>query len=264
MFFSLAVVALLSSCVGEDRFTNLFNENEYTVQGAVIETSNVVNGFFDLGDPDNASVGLDMSSLGAAVNATEVFMSYNGGESKSFANVSSLPSSLTITLNEALSAMGLNLADLAVGDAFALNFETSTAEGTFKTGKSFPIPVTCKSELAGMYDYSTENYFCEGDAVTGSVEIVESSAGVYVFSDWAFGTYQACYGGEAQSWGSLSLTDVCNTLTVGGLDNYGDTWSYSNLSVNGDKLTFTWENTYGESGTTTLTNPNGDWPPLSL
>lgn len=263
MFFSLAVVAMLSSCVGEDRFTDLFPENEYSVKGAVIETSNVVNGFFDLGDPDNASVGFDMSSLGADVSSTEIFMKYNDGDKKSFTTVSSLPSSQTVTLNEALATTGVEQSALAVGDVFEVSFETTTADGVLETGKVFPVPVTCKSTLAGSYEYTTSTYFCDGDALTGTVDIIEASAGIYTFSDWSFGSYDACYGGPAQNYGTLTITDICNTLSIAGADNYGDSWSWSSFSVSGNEITFNWENTYGETGTTTLVNPDG-WPPLSL
>ncbi|MDX1406674.1 MAG: hypothetical protein R3330_01040, partial [Saprospiraceae bacterium] len=65
-------------------------------------------------------------------------------------------------------------------------------------------------------------------------------------------------------WGSLQLVDVCNRISVSGVDNYGDSWQFVINSISGADLNATWSNTYGEFGTVIISRTDGaDWPPLS-
>lgn len=63
--------------------------------------------------------------------------------------------------------------------------------------------------------------------------------------------------------GSLQIYDVCNLIFPTGLSQYGDIYTFSNGSSSGTSFSFSWDNTYGELGTVTLTRQDGrDWPPL--
>jgi hypothetical protein len=64
------------------------------------------------------------------------------------------------------------------------------------------------------------------------------------------------------------LTDACNVLTYSGADDYSETWSLvdGSVSVSADNktLSYTWENTYGESAAVELTYADGSsWPALT-
>ena len=68
-----------------------------------------------------------------------------------------------------------------------------------------------------------------------------------------------CYEGGNATGGDLAFTDVCAVGSFTGFtDSFGDTWTFTS-SVDGTEWTIEWVNTYGESATSVLTNPNG-WP----
>jgi len=219
-----------------------------------------VNGFYDLGDLDNTFVAFDVNSGGDAVSNVTIMKSFSGAAG-SFGPVEHTSGSLgnySISINDAVSGLGITADQVEVGDSFTF---TTTAG---PSSRSLVVNASCSSALAGTYAYSSTGYFCDdAGALTGEVTITEAAAGVYDISDWAFGTYEQCYGGAAQSWGSLQLTDLCNTINIIGADNYGDSWTYTVDGVSGADLTITWANTYGEFGTVVLSRTDGtEWPPL--
>lgn len=259
--FLSATVLVFSSCTDPDIITKA-EENLFNTQGAIVSATDVTSGFFDLGDIPNAVYSSTLVANGEDISNTNVMLSRNGGDEVMVTSVSSFPSDFSLSLTDAVSALGISTDDVAVGDNFSLRFASTTGSGTYSTGARVGVLATCSSALAGEYAYVQGDSFCGGDATSGTVTLTETAAGRYTFDDWSFGSYMVCYGGPAASWGTLELTDVCNTLAIDGLDNYSDTWDITNISTSGDQFTFTWSNTYGEAGTVTLTNPNGDWPPL--
>ncbi|HPG09444.1 MAG TPA: hypothetical protein P5275_17220 [Saprospiraceae bacterium] len=186
---------------------------------------------------------------------------------------------VSITPADAMAALGLTMADLGPGDAFKVkgtlvlndgsihgqdNSTSALIGGAFRGQFDITFSVACPSSLDGSYPFETTASWC-GETKSGNVTIVAKGGGVYTFSDWSFGAYQACYGGDALGWGALQFKDVCSEVSFSGFtDNYGETWTF-NSTLEGDKWTITWENTYidgsaPESGTAILTNPGGDWP----
>ena len=131
------------------------------------------------------------------------------------------------------------------------------------------VNFACTSALAGTYQFSTVNAFAPGlplvsGPVTGTVTLTANAAGnEYAISDSSFGAY-GVWAGYAPISTGVRLVDQCNTLSFTGANaQYGDTWSISNVVVNGNKLTFRWTTSYGEYATTTLTKSNGNWPALN-
>ncbi|WP_366184925.1 hypothetical protein [Flavobacterium ovatum] len=126
--------------------------------------------------------------------------------------------------------------------------------------------VSCPSFLAGTYSFSTTNI---GDGVnfttetyTGTVTFTDKSGGSYNISDASFGGYTYLYDVAATG---LQLQDICNKITFKGVNQYGDSFSMSNLVVNGNKLSFHWETSYDEYGDTVITRTDGtNWPDLTL
>lgn len=241
-----------------------FADDNYAAKGALVVPSNVQVGFFDLGDPANSSIAFDLTGKGESISSTEVMVSFNGEGEADYSTVTALPSTITVTMNDVLAAVGKTVDDVAVGDAVRFSFRVTTQSGVYTSNRTLRVPFSCVSNLKGMVDYVSTAYFCTGDPLTGTTEIIEQAAGKYGFADWAFGTYEECYGGSASSWGSLALNDVCNKLSVTGVDPFGDSWEFIVGSISGATLTATWSNTYGEFGAVTLTRKDGtNWPPLT-
>ncbi len=260
----LAFMVFVATSCHDAPIGDSFADDLYVPIGALVSVSNVQTGFFDLGDPDNASIAFDLSSTGESLSAADVEMSFNGGTPVPFKSGAAVPGTVSVTFNEALAAAGKSVAEVEVGDEFRFEFVSTSSSGTFRSSNTLVAAISCRSELVGTYDYVSSNYFCTGDDLTGQVTITEINAGEYALDDWAFGTYPICYGGTAASWGTLVLKDVCNKISVGGEDNYGDTWEWTINDVSGPTLSITWTMTYGEFGDVTLTRTDGsDWPPLS-
>lgn len=142
-------------------------------------------------------------------------------------------------------------------------------KASYNNTLSLSLIFGCDSALAGTYQYSTVNFFSPDNGVvvttpvTGNVTLGEASSGVYNISDASFGAYKALYGGTTIA-SNVKLQDLCNKLSFQGTNQYGDSFTISNVSVTGNKLTFRWDTSYGEYGTTTLTRTDGtDWPPLN-
>lgn len=260
------VVCFIVALVGchEEPIGDGFAGTNYQPRGAVVSPGNVQLGFFDLGDPANAGIAFDLQTKGEAVTSAEVTATHENGASTVYTTVSSFPTTVDVPMLDLLSALNLTVDDVEVGDEVLFTFNATTASGAYRSSESLLVPFSCNSELEGTYDYTSTNYFCSGGDLTGTVTLNEEAAGRYSFDDWSFGTYPECYGGSAAGWGSLRLVDVCNSISVSGVDNYGDSWEFSINSVGGSMLNATWSNTYGEFGTVILTRTDGSsWPPLS-
>jgi hypothetical protein len=130
--------------------------------------------------------------------------------------------------------------------------------------------VACKSDLGGTFTYSTvvtavgdggDLSGCDG-GVTGEGSFMEDGAGFYKVSDATFGQYDCAWGDTPAA--GVTLTDVCNELTVGGSDQYGLIYSFVILSNNGTDLEIEWSNDYGDKGKSVLTRNDGKSWPLDL
>ncbi|WP_418263945.1 hypothetical protein [Flavobacterium faecale] len=204
------------------------------------------------------------------------------------ANQTTFPLTLSFTAQDIISAFSVlnTKEDFKIGDKLIIS-----ANVTLKNGKVYKIYddngepnfgsdvsnsvqysvgqtflVSCPSFLAGTYSYSTTNIgdgvFFTTDNYTGSVTFTDKSGGIYEISDGTFGGYDYLYGETATG---VQLQDICNKISFKGTNQYGDSFTMTNLVVNGNKLSFHWETSYGEFGDTTLTRTdNTNWPDLTL
>lgn len=178
---------------------------------------------------------------------------------------------ITITGPEALAAAGVTAEQVSAGDQFNFvgrvvltdgrTFSQANSSSTivgpaFRGHFNFTMPASCPSDLTGTYEYTTTDIWCGSADASGTVTIEALGGGVYQFDDWSFGSYGTCYGGGSAS-GDLTFTDVCLEVSFTGFtDSFGDTWTYDS-SIDGENWNIIWENTYGESGNTTIVFPGG-------
>jgi hypothetical protein len=168
-----------------------------------------------------------------------------------------------------------NFANLTIGQIVSLVLKLdAVGDATIEPTKStFALSIfkSCPSNLAGVYAYSTTNMSTPdggGNSVAGPVTgnvtfTAAATAGVYTISDSSFGAFRALYGLPAAT--GVRLVDICNQISFSGVDQYGETYTFSNLVVAGNKITFNWSNTFGERGLTTLTRSGStNWPSLRL
>jgi hypothetical protein len=138
--------------------------------------------------------------------------------------------------------------------------------------------VVCVSEIDDELEYVQTNLF-KGNGSAGSPVAGEitgtvtwskeldangnSVLGSYTTTDLSFGHFGGVWGDNPALNANTRIKDACNTLSTSGTDQYGDTYKYTIVSINGPKMVLTWQNTYFDGGTVELTRKDGtDWPPL--
>ena len=204
-----------------------------------------------------------------------------------------LPSTdVTFSLPEVLSELGVDQDSVSGGDAIRFEATIVMNDGReftrFNTGSNvvsgasfrgtflLDQSIVCPSDLAGTYalEASVPEMYpdsaCIATSFSGEAVWEETAEGVYNVSDLTFGGWSACYDGNtgadvtSSPSGSLQLQDACNRLSFVGADQYGDSYTIDTLSVDGSVLMLEWSNTYGESGTATLTRTDStEWPTLT-
>ncbi|HFA48680.1 MAG TPA: hypothetical protein ENJ95_06665 [Bacteroidetes bacterium] len=160
----------------------------------------------------------------------------------------------------------------------------------------FQKPLLCVSALDGTYDFSSEVSGGTGNGTwdgnigmvqTGKVRFEQVGDGVYniytipgndvEFLDISFGAYFAGWGydpndpnsqgsmpnTEVGAEGNIQIIDACNKLSYTGSSQWGETYAFNSVTVNGPVLILDWINSYGEGAITTITRTDGtDWPAL--
>lgn len=168
--------------------------------------------------------------------------------------------------------------DLNLADGTKVTPGDLVAAGLYQSNQFYPaqslvytVVKYCPEDLDGTYDFETsvtgvgdggDIGGCAG-SVTGSGEFkkLEGAYGTYSISDVTFGQYDCAWSDDPAT--GATLTNTCDQLSVGGADQYGLIYSFSNIKVSDDQtqLSFGWENDFGDKGTTVLTRTDGKlWP----
>jgi hypothetical protein len=271
-----------------------------TGEGATVNIQKVVatEAFINLVSiNDNTPIDLGFTvdiGFGDVASADIVMFYYSGDnvyKATYATDVTTFPTTFNISQDDILDAFTeLNsAADIQVGDALTVTAELTLTDGTvvkmlnddgsanygadIANSALFSVVqtynVSCPSDLGGVYQYITTNSSAptgESSAGpdTGTVTFEDQGGGVYEISDASFGGWIGLYGPGNIATG-VTLTDICNQISYTGVDQYGEIFTFSNLVVNGNQMSFHWENDYGEFGDTTLIRTDGtDWPPLYL
>lgn len=199
-----------------------------------------------------------------------------------FLEIRTLPAMLTFSAQEVADAAGLPLEDLK--GRLDFDAKVTREDGTIFTfddftgdlnnpgqrqAMRFSVNLLCPSDLSGTFDYVHTNQVtgpgggpCTEATLTGTVTWEEIGPGQYSTTDATFGLFPNC-------WADVPVTgpvinDSCDLISLSGSDQYGDSYTYTILSIEGAKLTLAWENTYGDGGTVELTRQDGkNWPQLA-
>jgi hypothetical protein len=268
-----SVVIMAVSCVPEDESfhaTSFEDAASVTVPANVAYIKNVSTGA-------TLPIGLLGNSEASEIQSVKLLVDFvpNGEtvdlekDGVQVAEVSTYPSTATLTEAQLLDVAELgSIDDLSAGDLWIIKYKVHLTDGRILTHRvRTAVTFTCESDLGGEIDYVTTNVTggnaaaC-GASVSGTVTFDDQGGGVYEISDASFGQF-TCAWGDASAAG-LSLMDVCGSLTVDGVDQYGAAYAFTIVSNNGTALVIDWENEDGDSGRTTLTRKDGSEWPLGL
>lgn len=237
--------------------------------GAVIpEITEVNSSFFDILDVSNAYINFTATADAEMTESISIEKTFRGVKTE-FGTYTSIPVQVNVTAEEAVADInGISLEDLELGDVFLFEILVTSKSG-LKTRSNVIInaPVACKSDLGGTYSYSTvvtsvgdggEIGGCS-NPVSGTGTFLEDGAGFYRVSDATFGQYDCAWGDTPAA--GVTITDVCNSLSVGGSDQYGLIYTFFIKSNDGTNLELEWSNDYDDKGVSVLTRTDGkSWP----
>lgn len=269
-----AYPALISETV---RDINLFDiagsQYVYTIEFIDLEAGNLVSEYSlqvtyedgDASDGDNSAGPIEFRAWPASSFET------NENGNKGISNI-------TITANDAMAAFGLS--DLGPGDVFRFTGRVTTTSGqsfgranssaavngaAFRGHFDYSLTAICPSALEGTYTAISTAIWCGApDGYEKTITMSKDGKTAYDVDDFSFGAYDPCYGeASARPLGNLRIVDVCNKISVTGASQWGEIYTYSDMSVDGNSWIFTWSNDYGEGATTEVINPAG-WPALEL
>ncbi|MEJ6613336.1 MAG: hypothetical protein QNK64_09365 [Saprospiraceae bacterium] len=289
VLFAAIIAITMVGCVGSDFEGTEFPGNEFTVEGTAISALGV-SGDFDIGKADVQSVNYTVNSRGGAISGVEVRITHPNGSAGSLGTSTSFPDVKSVSLNDALTATGMAIDDVAVGDMWLVEYLVDGNPTT--TSFSINTVTTFKSALAGLCS-GKATVTAQGGAAAGwdgnagmvwegpvtfvRQQLNPNDDGEYVIStqngaadpldDISFGAYYAGYATDAQGSlpnGDLRLRDIDNKLSITGASQWGEVFSIENVVVDGATLSFKWTNDYGEGAEIVLTRDDGeDWPPLN-
>lgn len=214
---------------------------------------------------------LKFGTIGAVSSATDVKLTVTGGTAVQGVDYEILNNGIAQVAagsNQGsfiIRVFGANLSTTIPKDAIFSLSSAGIANASYNQTFKLSMTLKCTSNLAGTYSFSTVNFYTPANGgtlitspTTGTVTLTQSGDGVYGISDASFGAWLIFYGEAATG---LKLNDMCGKLSFSGKSQYNDTFTISNVSVNGNKLTFKWTTSYNEYGTTTLTRTDGSsWP----
>ena len=208
--------------------------------GALPEPSNVAPNFFDFVDFGAATAAFDLDVRGAAtVNSIDVLISHNGSPAQTLTTVSSFPTNISVTGPEAAAAAGVDVANVQLKDNFTFTFVMETSSGTLRPNTSVVIPVSCPSDLAGMYEmvttYNQHDFLPDFDSNTMDMEVVKVDEGIYEVADFSGGLYSG--GPYNVNYGTTDLViefqEICNEITWSGQQ---DPWQALLVDPDGDNF----------------------------
>jgi len=221
-------------------------------------------------DSLSGSISFELDVEGpATIKSVDVLVSLNDGDPVVLKSIDEWPTKEEVSLEDLLEAFNLKQDSLVLEDAITFSYQLNS-EVTCPSASSIEATYDCVSDLSGMVAYKTTNIFCDMDTIETVLEdtiaITNTSKRTYIFDDFSFGAYTHCYRLPADqwNWGSLQLTDVCNHVSIEGIDDFEDMgWKLTVEDVSGSVLTLSWTNDFGEHVTVELTRlDDTDWPPL--
>jgi hypothetical protein len=152
---------------------------------------------------------------------------------------------------------------------------TITGGGYFKSPFIYAVDVVggpLPDNLAGTHTFQSFNMrrgpsaagVACGGVINGTVTWTDTDVpGVYATSDLSFGQFGACWGDSPATSASAKIKWFCKEITSIGKDQYGDSYTYTMVSVSGNQMTIDWINTYNDRGRTIITRQGGaNWPAI--
>ena len=292
---ALATTLLIGACADEPLPFETFEELQ---KGAVSRLLTEDGGAFFFTDPDNSAFNFTLEYFdeanGANIAANEWFVRHRNNvtgtvsESAMVASVSSfgtnaksgLPeASFSFSMNDALSALGLTIADVNGADDMIFDgfivMNDGRRFGPDNTGSNlqgnngfdgrfrFIKSLLCDSDIGGVYlatttGTSTDPCCPDETTVEKEITLTQTGDGEYTISDWSGGLYfkwYEVYGITTDTDLTQTLIDACGTINIAEFtEPFGESTSGTgSFDFETGVVTYDWTNGYGDTGKVVLT-----------
>ncbi len=195
-----------------------------------------------------------------------------------------------VSIAELLAGLNLTGDQYSGGDRFVIRlalvmkdgrvFSNNNGNANIVGGSYFNSPfvynsnVVCpiNESLAGTHTFQSFNMrrgpsaagVACGGTINGTVTWTNTDVpGEYATSDLSFGQFGACWGDSPATSASAKIKWFCKKLEALGVDQYGDSYTYTMVTVSGNQMTIDWINTYNDRGRTIITRQGGaNWPAI--
>lgn len=260
---SLIAFVLLLSCDAKDSEVNLYSAGQDLTYFTDVNVVNTVV----LTESSNPEFNIQVGST-IKTNVNRSYTVSVDPESTAIEGVHFTfnSSSVVIPAGEYVTDLVLNLDYLNVPNQGAVLILNLAGENVHEPRATYTLNISklCSSFLEGEHSYVSTNLI-KGDtgascgSVSGTVVWTSLGDGNYSTSDASFGQFGSCWN-DTPAVGP-TFSHLCNSITVSSApDQYGDTYTYTIVSVEGPVMVINWVNTYNDSGTATITREGGvDW-----
>ena len=163
ILFLLATIAIFNACVVEDDENPFYPPGEYGVYPSY--TAEDIE-FEAAADPANSKVSFSIAageSGGAKATSGELYVSYENSDFAKLTDISSFPSSTTVSLADVASALNLSAASLSAAGGL-VDFKTSfnTEQGETMTSTSFITAIILCTPTPGDYTIVMQDSYGDG------------------------------------------------------------------------------------------------------
>lgn len=248
----------------------LFNETFVELDAAFSTTGSTTYSYLrennGLNKPSGFVVGLASQPLDQAVNVTFEIVA---ASTDAIENVHYVVNGTSVTIpagaNSAELPIDIIVDGINAGEQFDIDIRIVSADVRIEENFAqavHTIQITCNSDIAGTFSTSATGDVGDGSGgsagaygpITSTVTLTATTTdGVYDVSDLSFGMYAQIYADNTPVTGRLQ--DICDTLSdLGDTDRFGDPFTVNATRDAGTGvITLTWSNTWGDTGTVTLT-----------
>lgn len=260
-FFSIMMVVLLiSACASE---TNDY----YNYETASSVTQKASKGFINLLNLNTETISLDIKKdSGDDFTGVNIMASVSPhSKIEQVGTLTGTSGTFSVSVTELLSKLGKNPADVKVGETVRIYADINQANNKVVRDRDVvTLPFSCPSDLAGAYTSVTSGSSTDGCCPNPEVDfpsevtITKLSDGRYQLNDFSAGLYlkwYSVYGISSVNDSPGKILDVCGKITF-----YDTTEPFATPIVGEGtvdnatgKITYSWENGYGDKGTVTLT-----------
>ena len=134
----------------------------------------------------------NVDAKGESAGSAEIFVSFKDSGEISYSTVSSFPSTVSITMDEILSALNVQIGDIEIGDEITFSFDAAGSGATYRSSNSLIVPFSCRSTIGGTFDFVSTNLQatngapCPTGEVTGQVTFEDLGGGEFLVSRFGF------------------------------------------------------------------------------